>query len=84
MEDLPDQFLASAGETDLILNLLGIVFSGAKLGEVMNNSELDHGEDDEEVGDEEEDVKGGWVGNLRKVFPGLQTEKCHGQDCGDS
>ena len=84
MEDLPNQFLAFAGETDLILNLLGIVFSRAKLGEVMNHSELDHGEDDEEVGDEEEDVQGGWVGNLRKVFPRLQAKKGHGQDCGDS
>ena len=83
-EDLLHLFVASLGETDLILQLLGVKLPGAQLGEVMNCPELDDGEDDVHVGDEQEHVQGGGVGNLGQILPGLQAQECHGEHRGDS
>ena len=83
-EDLLHLFVASLGETDLILQLLGVKLPGAQLGEVMNGSELDDGEDDVHVRDEEEHVQGRGVGNLGEILPGLQAQEGHGEHRGDA
>ena len=63
-KDLLHLFVASLGEGDFVLQFLGVKLPGAELGEVMHSTELDDGEDDVHVGDEQEHVEGRCVGNL--------------------
>ena len=83
-KDLLHLFVAALREGDLVLQLLWVELPGAKLGEVMDGPELDDGEDDVHVGDEQEHVQGSRVGNLGEVLPGLQAEEGHGEHCGDA
>ena len=83
-KDLLHLFVASLGEGDFVLQFLGVKLPGAELGEVMHSTELDDGEDDVHVGDEQEHVQGSRVGNLGEVLSGLKAEEGHGEDRGDA